>query len=84
MTDWQSEPEWPESREPEEMPYCRWLAFHACENADRTAHILVIDDSGGSLFCDNISDIDQARWAANVLNNALTAARGGSARRRHP
>jgi hypothetical protein len=59
----------------DDMPDHRWQYFKAYHNRDGTAHVLVIDDSGGYIFADNLTDFESAEWAAEALNAALAAVR---------
>ena len=52
------------------VPYYRWEQFCAYENGDGTAHVLVIDDSGGRLFADGFDSIEEAQWTCGLLNAA--------------
>ena len=53
------------------VPYYRWEQFCAYENGDGTAHVLVIDDSGGRLFADGFDSIEEAQWTCGLLNAAI-------------
>jgi len=63
-------------------PYFRWELFAAYENPDgRTFHILVVDDTGGAIFCDGFQDRSHAEWTATVLNQAIAVAGSGAGAR---
>jgi excisionase family DNA binding protein len=56
------------------MKKCRWESFGAYENDDGTAHVLAVADGIDRVFADKFTDLDSARWTAEVLNEALAAA----------
>jgi hypothetical protein len=54
-----------------DTPYGRWGSFHVYSNADRTFHVLVVDENGGCVFADQFQTASQAEWACGLFNAAI-------------